>query len=87
MKIMHKAFLKKRRLVSRFKYTNNFQNVKREIAIMKKCHHPNVVKLFEVIDGQDDDCLYLGEWRERERRERERERDCNNEELCRSEII
>lgn len=31
----------------------------REIAIMKKIHHKNVVKLYEVIENQNNDKLYL----------------------------
>ena len=34
----------------------------REIAIMKKLDHPNVVKLVEVLDDPEDDQLYMGEW-------------------------
>lgn len=33
--------------------------VKREIAIMKKLRHPNVVKLVEVLDQEGDDAIYL----------------------------
>jgi serine/threonine protein kinase len=34
--------------------------IKREIAIMKKCHHPNIVNLIEVIDNPDSQKVYLG---------------------------
>ena len=34
--------------------------VYREIAIMKKLDHPNVVKLVEVLDDPDDENLYMG---------------------------
>lgn len=34
-------------------------NVYREIAILKKLDHPNVVKLVEVLDHPDKDNLYL----------------------------
>jgi [calcium/calmodulin-dependent protein kinase] kinase len=34
--------------------------VYREIAIMKKLDHPNVVKLVEVLDDPEDDQLYMG---------------------------
>jgi serine/threonine protein kinase len=37
--------------------------VYREIAILKKLHHPNIVKLFEVLDDPVEDHLYLGEKR------------------------
>ncbi|XP_057662475.1 calcium/calmodulin-dependent protein kinase kinase 1 isoform X1 [Diorhabda carinulata] len=36
-----------------------FQKVYREIAILKKLDHPNVVKLVEVLDDPDEDHLYL----------------------------
>ena len=35
------------------------ENLKREIAILKKVDHPNVVKLIEVVDDPSDDNLYL----------------------------
>lgn len=34
--------------------------IKREIAIMKKCQHPNIVNLIEVIDNPDSQKVYLG---------------------------
>jgi SNF1-activating kinase 1 len=34
--------------------------IKREIAIMKKCHHPNIVNLIEVIDNPNSQRVYLG---------------------------
>lgn len=36
------------------------QKVYREIAIMKKLDHPNVVKLVEVLNDQEADYLYMG---------------------------
>ena len=35
--------------------------VYREIAILKKLDHPNVVKLVEVVDDPEEDNLYMGE--------------------------
>lgn len=35
------------------------ESLKREIAILKKVDHPNVVKLYEVLDDPSDDNLYL----------------------------
>lgn len=29
---------------------------------MKKLDHPNVVKLFEVLDVREDDSLFMGAW-------------------------
>ena len=36
--------------------------IKREIAIMKKCHHPNIVNLIEVIDNPNSQKVYLGNY-------------------------
>ena len=36
--------------------------IKREIAIMKKCFHPNVVQLFEVIDDPQVNKIYLSKY-------------------------
>lgn len=41
------------------KIDNGFEQVKREIAILKKCNHPNVLKLYEVIDDPNEEKLYL----------------------------
>lgn len=38
---------------------NAFQDLLREIAIMKKLNHPNVIKLNEVIDDPEEDKIYL----------------------------
>jgi SNF1-activating kinase 1 len=35
--------------------------IRREIAIMKKCHHPHVVQLREVIDDPHNKRIFLGE--------------------------
>ena len=37
-------------------------NVHREIAILKKLDHPNVVKLIEVLDDPREDELIMGKW-------------------------
>jgi len=41
-------------------FRDALQNVMKEIAIMKKLDHPNVVKLHEVIDDEEEDKLYMG---------------------------
>ena len=37
------------------------ERVYKEIAILKKLDHPNIVKLVEVMDDPEEDNLYLGE--------------------------
>lgn len=56
VKIIRKSILKRKRIG---RFGNAFQNVQREIAIWKKLDHPNVVKLFEVIDDEGSDKLYM----------------------------
>lgn len=41
-------------------YKDALSDVLREIAIMKKLDHPNVIKLYEVIDDEEGDKLYMG---------------------------
>jgi len=36
--------------------------IRKEIAIMKKCRHPHVVRLYEVIDDRMKDKIYMGEF-------------------------
>ena len=50
--------------ISRFniigmKVKDALEDVMREIAIMKKLDHPNVIKLYEVIDDPETDKLFL----------------------------
>ena len=42
------------------KISDAFQEVLVEIAIMKKLNHPNVIKLYEVLDDPQNDKLYMG---------------------------
>lgn len=41
------------------KFKDALDNVKREVAIMKKLNHPNVIHLYEVIENPDNDKLYM----------------------------
>ena len=58
----HRCVVAGRPAPSRIKSSGNpLDRVYREIAILKKLHHPNIVKLFEVLDDPVEDHLYLGE--------------------------
>jgi serine/threonine protein kinase len=39
---------------------NTEHSIRKEIAVMKKCRHGNIVRLFEVIDDPQHDKIYLG---------------------------
>lgn len=41
------------------KVTSPLLDVKREIAIMKKLNHPNVIRLYEVIEDPEKDKFYM----------------------------
>lgn len=61
MKVMSKSMLQRRRTLGKGEVRSSWDNVKKEVAIMKKLHHDNVVRLFEVIDDARKDKLFLGE--------------------------
>ncbi|OQV26241.1 Calcium/calmodulin-dependent protein kinase kinase [Hypsibius exemplaris] len=43
-----------------FKKSNNpFLNIERETAILKRLNHPNIVKLFEIMDDPEEDMIYF----------------------------
>lgn len=44
------------------KEINPLDKIYREIAVLKKLNHPNIVKLVEVLDDPVEDNLYLGEF-------------------------
>ena len=58
VKIIKKALFKKRRL-GMGGPSDNQQKIMREIAIMKRLRHRNVVNLYEVIDDPDHNKLYM----------------------------
>lgn len=59
-KLLKKAGIIGRAAPNRIKLSvNPLDRVYREIAILKKLHHPNIVKLFEVLDDPVEDHLYL----------------------------
>ena len=43
----------------KIQFRNALEDVLREIAIMKKLNHPNVIKLHEVIHDDSKDKLYI----------------------------
>lgn len=65
VKIFRKSLLKRMRTMERSKDTNKMQvrtaleKVEREIALMKKLSHPNLVKFFEAIDSPESGLLYM----------------------------
>jgi serine/threonine protein kinase len=65
VKIFHKSFLNRQRTMERNATTRKMQiktalmKVEREIALMKKLSHPNVVAFYDVIDSPDSDILYM----------------------------
>jgi len=65
VKIFRKSVLKRKRTMERDKETRKMlvktalEKVEREIALMKKLAHPNLVEFYEAIDSPDSDVLYL----------------------------
>jgi serine/threonine protein kinase len=65
VKIFNKSLLKRKRTMERNKETKKVQiktaleQVEREIALMKKLSHPNLVGFFEAMDSPDSDLLYM----------------------------
>lgn len=65
VKIFSKSILKRRRTMERDRKSRKvrvktaMQLVEREIALMKKLSHPNLVNLYDVIDSPESDILYM----------------------------
>ncbi len=63
IKVFDKSALRKRRnwtkVGGKMVMTNALQSVDREIALMKRLKHPNLCTLYEVIDDEEGDTLYL----------------------------
>lgn len=57
MKIINKAKLKKR--ILSVNKQNQFNQIEKEVAIMKKMGHPYIVKLVEIIDDPNHHKQYL----------------------------
>eukprot|EP00956_Cyclotella_meneghiniana_P030562 scaffold77224_cov57-Cyclotella_meneghiniana.AAC.5 len=65
VKLIQKSVLKQMKTMTRDSASNRvtvstaFDNIEREIAMMKRLRHPNLVQLFEVIDSVESDKLYM----------------------------
>ena len=64
VKIFKKSILKRRREIVRDEngkasFHDGIQGVFKEIAVMKKLDHKNVIRLHEVINDEEDDKIYL----------------------------
>eukprot|EP00546_Thalassionema_frauenfeldii_P015529 CAMPEP_0178930454 /NCGR_PEP_ID=MMETSP0786-20121207/21233_1 /TAXON_ID=186022 /ORGANISM="Thalassionema frauenfeldii, Strain CCMP 1798" /LENGTH=571 /DNA_ID=CAMNT_0020606961 /DNA_START=119 /DNA_END=1831 /DNA_ORIENTATION=+ len=66
IKIFEKSLLKKKRTsmerdktTRKMKIHTAFEQVEKEIALMKQMKHPNLVSLYEVIDSPESDLLYM----------------------------
>ncbi|EJK62687.1 hypothetical protein THAOC_16689 [Thalassiosira oceanica] len=64
VKIIQKSILKQMKTMemgphNRMNVVTAYDNIEREIATMKRLRHPNLVRLFEVIDSMESDRLYM----------------------------
>ena len=64
VKLIQKSVLKQMKTMTRdagnrVTVRTAFDNIEKEIAMMKRLQHPNLVRLFEVIDSVESDKLYM----------------------------
>lgn len=64
VKLIQKSVLKQMKTMTRdagnrVTVRTAFDNIEKEIAMMKRLRHPNLVRLFEVIDSVESDKLYM----------------------------
>lgn len=60
MKIVDKSLLKKRKVIlADGSISDHWQNVKREISILRRLRHPCIIRLFEFIDDPLWDTVYI----------------------------
>lgn len=64
IKIFHKSILKHQHRYTQNSngagnFVNALQDVFKEIAIMKKLSHPNIIRLYEIIDDEKGDKIYM----------------------------
>lgn len=60
VKIVDKIIKKKSQLSAIYRHGNHVAKVMKEVAILKKCRHGNIVRLKEVIDDPESDKIYMG---------------------------
>lgn len=64
IKVMHKGILKRQRCViydrtNQMKMANNWEKIENEIAIWRKLCHPNIIRLYEIINVPSLEHVYL----------------------------
>ena len=64
MKMMHKPILAAQRAVrydetGKMEIINNLDKVYNEVELWAQMSHPNIIKMFEIIDAEEHDYLYV----------------------------